>query len=268
MSETFPSSTLRVASSAQGLAIRVEDLRKNYGDVVAVDGISFNVRENEIFGMLGPNGAGKTTTVEILEGLRTADEGRAIVAGVDVRRYPARVKSLIGVQLQSSAFLDNLNLLELIDMFAAIYRRRVAAVELLGKVDLAEKAQSWVRHLSGGQKQRFSIATALVNDPRILFLDEPTTGLDPQARRNLWELVQNLRSEGRTIVMTTHYMEEAETLCDRVAIMDEGKIVTLDTPAKLVQRLLDKGFRRARVEREANLEDVFIDLTGKGLRED
>ena len=268
MSATFPQSSLRAPSNAQGLAIKVEDLRKSYGDVVAIDGISFNVRENEIFGMLGPNGAGKTTTVEILEGLRTADDGRAIVAGVDVRRYPARVKSLIGVQLQSSAFMDNLTLVELIDMFAAIYRRRVAALEILGKVDLAEKAKYWVRHLSGGQKQRFSIATALVNDPRILFLDEPTTGLDPQARRNLWELAQTLRSEGRTIVLTTHYMEEAETLCDRVAIMDEGKIVTLDTPANLVQRLLDKGFRRERVEREANLEDVFIDLTGKGLRED
>src|ERR1700737_1310157 len=236
MSATFPQSRLRAPSHAQGRAIKGEDLRKSYGDVVAIDGISFNVRENEIFGMLGPNGAGKTTTVEILEGLRTADEGRAIVAGVDVRRYPARVKSLIGVQLQSSAFMDNLTLVELIDMFAAIYRRRVAALEILGKVDLAEKAKSWVRHLSGGQKQRFSIATALVNDPRILFLDEPTTGLDPPARRNLGVLVNPLRGEGATIVLTTHYMDEAETLCDRVAIMDEGRIITVDTPDSLVQR--------------------------------
>jgi len=250
------------------MSIKVEDLRKRYGEIVAVDGISFNVRENEIFGILGPNGAGKTTTVEILEGLRDPDEGRVIVAGVDVRRYPSRVKGLIGVQLQSSAFLDNLSLVELIDMFAAIYGRRVSALELLGKVDLHEKAKARVRQLSGGQKQRFSIATALVNDPRVLFLDEPTTGLDPQARRNLWELAQALRQEGRTILLTTHYMEEAETLCDRVAIMDEGRIVTLDTPANLVQRLLNKGFKGKRIEREASLEDVFIDLTGKELRED
>jgi ABC-2 type transport system ATP-binding protein len=264
---TFPQTGVR-GPSPQGLAIKVEDLRKSYGSLVAVDGISFNVRENEIFGILGPNGAGKTTTVEILEGLRDADEGHVTVAGVDVRRYPKRVKGLIGVQLQSSAFFDNLTLLELTDMFAAIYGRRINARELLGKVDLHDKEHSKVRQLSGGQKQRFSIATALVNDPRVLFLDEPTTGLDPQARRNLWELAQALRQEGRTVLLTTHYMEEAETLCDRVAIMDGGKIITLDTPANLVQRLLDKGFRGRRVEREANLEDVFIDLTGKDLRED
>ncbi len=251
-----------------GFAIEVEDLRKSYNGVKAVDGISFRVREREIFGILGPNGAGKTTTVEMLEGLRRADDGRAIVAGVDVRREPAKVKGLIGVQLQSSAFFDNLNLLELLDLFAALYRRRVDARVLLDRMQLGEKARSEVRQLSGGQKQRFSIATALVNEPRILFLDEPTTGLDPQARRNLWELAQEVRKEGRTIVLTTHYMEEAETLCDRVGIMDHGKIIALDRPAVLVQRLLDKGFRRERVEREANLEDVFIDLTGRHLRED
>ena len=267
MTATFPRTAVR-EPSPQGLAIKVEDLRKSYGSLVAVDGISFNVRENEIFGILGPNGAGKTTTVEILEGLRDADEGHVSVAGVDVRRYPKRVKGLIGVQLQSSAFFDNLSLLELIEMFAAIYGRRINGRELLGKVELRDKEKARVRQLSGGQKQRFSIATALVNDPRVLFLDEPTTGLDPQARRNLWELAQGLRQEGRTVLLTTHYMEEAETLCDRVAIMDGGKIITLDTPANLVQRLLDKGFRRQRVEREANLEDVFIDLTGKDLRED
>src|SRR3984893_16670713 len=259
MSATFPASSLRAPSNAQGLAIKVEDLRKSYGAGGVIHGISFKVRANEIFGMLAPNGAGKTTTVEILEGLRTADEGRAIVAGVDVRRYPARVKSLIGVQLQSSAFLDNLTLVELIDMFAAIYRRRVAALEILGKVDLAEKAKSWVRHLSGGQKQRFSIATALVNDPRILFLDEPTTGLDPQARRHLWGLVRQIRDRGHTVVLTTHYMEEAEELCDRVAIMDNGHIVALDQPLTLIDALVGRGFTKERVERLANLEDVFID---------
>ena len=256
------------AAAAQGLAIRVEGLRKKYAQLVAVDDISFNVREEEIFGLLGPNGAGKTTTVEILEGLRDADDGTVVVAGVDVRRHPQKVKSLIGVQLQASNFLDNLRLTELIDLFAAIYGRRVNAMALLQKVDLEDKAKAYVKHLSGGQKQRFSIATALVNEPRVLFLDEPSTGLDPQARRNLWELVRELRAEGRTIVLTTHFMDEAEYLCDRVAIMDGGHILTLDTPDSLVTRLLDKGFKREKVEREANLEDVFIDLTGRDLREE
>jgi ABC-2 type transport system ATP-binding protein len=251
-----------------GLAIDVRDLRKAYGDLVAVDGISFSVKEHEIFGLLGPNGAGKTTTVEILEGLREAGSGEAIVAGVDVLRQPDKVKALIGVQLQASAFMDNLTLVELIQLFAAVYGRKVDAHELLRRVDLEEKAKSYVKKLSGGQKQRFSIATALVNDPRVLFLDEPSTGLDPQARRNLWELVNSLRQEGRCVLLTTHYMEEAETLCDRVAIMDHGKILKLDTPDNLVQALLDKGFHKQKVEREANLEDVFIDLTGHELRED
>ncbi len=252
-----------------GYAIEVQSLRKSYGSLVAVDGISFTVREREIFGLLGPNGAGKTTTVEILEGLRRADAGGVMVAGVDVRKDPKAVKKLVGVQLQSSAFFSGLNLVELLDMFASLYGRTVNARELLKKVDLEEKANSNVDKLSGGQKQRFSIATALVNEPQVLFLDEPTTGLDPQARRNLWELAQTLRGEGRTIVLTTHYMEEAETLCDRVAIMDRGKILALDTPQTMVQTLLAKGFRRERVaERDANLEDVFIDMTGHHLRED
>ena len=252
-----------------GYAIEVQGLRKSYGSLVAVDGISFSVREREIFGLLGPNGAGKTTTVEILEGLRRADAGGVLVAGVDVRKDPKAVKKLVGVQLQSSAFFSGLNLVELLDMFASLYGRTVKARELLKKVDLEEKANSTVDKLSGGQKQRFSIATALVNEPQVLFLDEPTTGLDPQARRNLWELAQTLRGEGRTIVLTTHYMEEAETLCDRVAIMDRGKILALDTPQTMVQNLLAKGFRRERVaERDANLEDVFIDMTGHHLRED
>jgi len=251
----------------QGHAIVVDRLRKRYGSLVAVEGISFRVKEREIFGLLGPNGAGKTTTVEILEGLRQADEGRALVAGIDVRKDPDKVKSVIGVQLQSSAFFDGLSLLELLDLFAALYGRSVDAMALLEKVDLKEKARSTVGKLSGGQKQRFSIATALVNEPKILFLDEPTTGLDPQARRNLWELAQEIRAEGRTIVLTTHYMDEAETLCDRVAIMDHGKILAMEPPDLLIQRLLDKGFHSQRVERSANLEDVFLDMTGHGLRE-
>ena len=206
----------------QGFAIEVEDLHKSYNGVHAVDGISFRVKEGEVFGILGPNGAGKTTTVEILEGLRRADRGRAIVAGIDVLRAPAAVKGLIGVQLQSSAFFDNLSLLELLDLFASLYQQRVDPRAILERVELTDKARSQVRHLSGGQKQRFSIAAALVNEPRILFLDEPTTGLDPQARRNLWELVRSIQREGRTLLLTTHYMEEAETLCSRVAIMDRG----------------------------------------------
>ena len=256
------------APVTQGFAIEVDGLRKSYGTTVAVDGISFRVRDREIFGILGPNGAGKTTTVEILEGLRPADGGSALVAGVDVARHPDRVKQLIGVQLQSSAFLDGLNLLELLDLFASLYHRTVDAHALLARVDLEEKARSRVIRLSGGQKQRFSIATALVNEPRILFLDEPTTGLDPQARRNLWDLAQGIRREGRTIVLTTHYMDEAQVLCDRVAIMDRGKILSLDTPDNLIQRLIDKGFKGQKVEREASLEDVFLDMTGRALRED
>ena len=256
-----------LSTQSQGFAIVVDRLRKSYGSLVAVDGISFRVKEREIFGLLGPNGAGKTTTVEILEGLRKADAGRAIVAGVDVTNDPQRVKSLIGVQLQASAFFDYLTLVELIEMFAALYGRQVDAPAILRRVDLEEKAKSRVKTLSGGQKQRFSIATALVNEPRVLFLDEPTTGLDPQARRNLWELAQSIRKDGRTIVLTTHYMDEAETLCDRVAVIDHGKIIAMDSPITLIDQLLARGFRRRRVEREANLEDVFLDLTGHELRE-
>src|SRR5438105_11775482 len=188
------SEDLDLSRQTEGFAIQVEDLRKSYGNLVAVDGISFDVKDREIFGLLGPNGAGKTTTVEILEGLRQADGGRAIVAGINVLKEPQKVKGLIGVQLQASAFFDGLSLLELLDMFAALYRRRVDAMAILKKVDLVEKARSPVNKLSGGQKQRFSIATALVNEPQVLFLDEPTTGLDPQARRNLWDLAQSIRA--------------------------------------------------------------------------
>jgi ABC-2 type transport system ATP-binding protein len=267
MSTIAPSDAANALSQTDGFAVVVDGLRKRYGDLVAVDGISFQVKQHEIFGLLGPNGAGKTTTVEILEGLRDADGGRAVVAGIDVLKNPERVKSVIGVQLQSSAFFDGLSLLELLDMFAALYHRSVDGMAILKKVDLAEKARSPVNKLSGGQKQRFSIATALVNEPQVLFLDEPTTGLDPQARRNLWDLAQAIRAEGRTVLLTTHYMDEAQTLCDRVAIMDHGKVLALDPPDVLIQRLIDKGFQGRRVERTANLEDVFLDMTGRGLRD-
>jgi len=261
--------------SSPGAAVRddrppiivVRDLRKRYGDLVAVDGVSFEVGEGEVFGILGPNGAGKTTTLEMIEGMRPIDEGSAMIDGVDVRRNPREVKRRIGIQLQASAFFDELTLTELIDLFGQLYERDVDPAALLAMVDLTEKAKSQVRTLSGGQKQRFSIASALVNEPRVLFLDEPTTGLDPQARRHMWGLVRLIRESGHTVVMTTHYMEEAEELCDRVAIMDGGHIIALDTPQKLVDELIGRGFRKERVERLANLEDVFIEMTGHDLRE-
>jgi ABC-2 type transport system ATP-binding protein len=246
----------------------VRDLRKRYGSLQAVDGVSFEVREGEIFGILGPNGAGKTTTLEMIEGMRRIDSGSATVDGVDVARDPRGVKARIGIQLQASAFFDELTLTELLDLFGDLYGRDVDAAALLASVELSEKAESQVRTLSGGQKQRFSIAAALVNEPRVLFLDEPSTGLDPQARRHLWGLIRGIRERGHTVVLTTHYMEEAEELCDRVAIMDGGRIIALDTPQRLVDDLVARGFRKARVERLANLEDVFIDLTGHELREE
>jgi ABC-2 type transport system ATP-binding protein len=246
----------------------VRDLRKRYGSLAAVDGVSFEVFEGEVFGILGPNGAGKTTTLEMIEGMRPVDEGTATIDGVDVRRDPREVKRRIGIQLQASSFFDELTLTELLELFGRLYEHDADSAALLAEVELGEKAASQVRTLSGGQKQRFSIATALVNDPRVLFLDEPTTGLDPQARRHLWGLIREIRDRGHTVVLTTHYMEEAEELCDRVAIMDQGRIVALDRPQALIDALVARGFRKARVERLANLEDVFIDLTGHDLRED
>jgi ABC-2 type transport system ATP-binding protein len=247
--------------------ITVSDLRKRYGSLDAVDGVSFEVAEGEVFGILGPNGAGKTTTLEMIEGMRPIDSGEAVIDGVDVKADPREVKRRIGIQLQASAFFDELTLIELLHLFGRLYERDVDPMALLELVELTEKARSQVRTLSGGQKQRFSIASALVNDPRVLFLDEPTTGLDPQARRHMWGLVRSIRESGHTVVLTTHYMEEAEELCDRVAIMDRGRIIALDTPQRLVDALVGRGFTKARVERLANLEDVFIDLTGHELRE-
>ena len=252
---------------ANGAIIEVEDLHKSYGSLEAVAGVSFSVQKGEVFGILGPNGAGKTTTVEILEGMRPPDRGTARVDGIDVQSDPRRVKSVIGIQLQASAFFDKLNLAEILQVFGSLYQKRVNPQTFLHDVELEDKAKSFYKNLSGGQKQRFSIATALVNDPLVLFLDEPTTGLDPQARRHMWELVQRFKEEGRTILLTTHYMEEAEELCDRVAIMDAGKIIALDQPQVLVERLLGRGFHKEHVERLANLEDVFLDLTGRALRE-
>jgi ABC-2 type transport system ATP-binding protein len=245
----------------------VHDLRKSYGTLRAVDGVSFEIAEGEVFGILGPNGAGKTTTLEMIEGMRPIDSGSAVVDGIDVSRDPRGVKARIGIQLQASSFFDELNLIELLELFGHLYDREVDAAALLAQVELSEKARSQVRTLSGGQKQRFSIAAALVNEPRVLVLDEATTGLDPQARHHLWTLVRQIRDRGHTVVLTTHYMEEAEELCDRVAIMDRGVIVALDAPLRLVDALIGRGFTKARVERLANLEDVFLDLTGHDLRE-
>jgi ABC-2 type transport system ATP-binding protein len=215
--------------------IEIKDLKKKYGDFTAVDGISFFVRAGEVFGILGPNGAGKTTTLEMVEGLKGITSGSVMLDGHDVSKETRLVKSLIGVQLQSSSFFEGLSLKELLETFAAIYNQEVDAMELLREVQLEEKAKSQVKELSGGQKQRFSIAAALVNDPKVLFLDEPTTGLDPQARRNLWDLVTAINKKGKTVVITTHYMDEAEVLCDRIAVMDNAKIVALDTTENLLK---------------------------------
>ncbi len=248
--------------------VEVDDLHKSYGSIRAVNGVSFSVWAGEVFGILGPNGAGKTTTVEILEGMRLPDRGVARINGMDIAKDPRKVKSLIGIQLQSSSFFDKLSLAEILSVFGGLYRRRVDPLALLRQVELEERAKSQFKDLSGGQKQRFSIATTLVNDPLLLFLDEPTTGLDPQARRHMWELVKSFKAEGRAVLLTTHYMEEAEELCDRVAIMDQGRMVALDTPQALIENLLARGFHKERAEKAANLEDVFLDLTGRALRED
>jgi len=216
------------------VCIEVKNLTKQYGSLTAVEDISFSVETGETFGVLGPNGAGKTTTLEMIEGLKRPTSGSILVEGIDVQKNPAGVKSIIGVQLQASSFFENLNLIELIDTFAACYNRKVDSHQLLADVQLTEKADSKAKELSGGQKQRLSIAVGLVNDPKVLFLDEPTTGLDPQARRNLWDLVKLIKSRGKTVVLTTHYMDEAEVLCDRIAIMDNARLIALDTTANLL----------------------------------
>ena len=247
--------------------IKVDKLVKTYDGNNVVDGVSFEVKKGEIFGILGPNGAGKTTTLEMLEALRPIDGGTATIDGIDVAKKPKDIKNIIGIQLQSTAFYDKLTLREQLKMFGSLYGRTVDTEALLAKVQLTEKAKNYVEQLSGGQKQRFAIASTLVNNPKVLFLDEPTTGLDPQARRNLWDLIKEIRDEGITILLTTHYMDEAELLCDRLAIMDSGKIITIDTPHNLIQQLLARGFKKEQVVEQANLEDVFIDLTGKAIRD-
>ncbi|CAN5735888.1 ABC transporter ATP-binding protein [soil metagenome] len=309
------------ARDAAEIVIDAQDLRKRYIDIQAVDGVSFQVQRGEILGMLGPNGAGKTTTVEILEGLRKPDSGQAIVLGIDAARQPERLKQRIGVQLQSAALYPNLTVRELIDLFGAFYSRRRPTAELIEALDLGERRDAQTKVLSGGQRQRLSVALALVNEPELIFLDEPTTGMDPQARRSLWDLVTSLRERGTTVLLTTHYMEEAEHLCDRVAIMDHGRILELGTVKELVERRFQElsvrfdavpglddqhlsalqGVSRVTHEdgevalhtqavaetiggllastrdlgqepgnlavRRATLEDVFLELTGRALRD-
>lgn len=251
--------------------IELENLTKQYPlpnkkseSFFAVNGISLRIEAGEIYGILGPNGAGKTTTLEMLEGLTDIDGGTATIDGIDVKTQPFKVKEIIGVQLQANEYFDNLSLVELLVLFGALYGRTIDPMELLGKVNLQEKAQAQPNKLSGGQKQRFSIACALVNSPKVLFLDEPTTGLDPQAKRNLWDLVHQLNQSGMTIVLTTHNMEEAESLCHRIAIMDHGKIVAEDTPQNLI---LKHAPEPPEAPLHGNIEDVFLALTGRELRE-
>ncbi len=242
-------------------------LKKIYDGKPVVNGVIFEVKRGEIFGILGPNGAGKTTTLEMLETMRPIDGGSAVIDGIDVAKHPDKIKALIGVQPQTPSFEEKTKLVELIDFFAATYGEKVDAKQFLDDVQLLEKANAYPEQLSGGQRQRFSIAAALVHGPKVFFLDEPTTGLDPQARRNLWDLIKLVRDRGVSVIMTTHYMDEAELLCDRVAVMDNGKIIALDTPKNLIKALLKKGFSKEQHVEQANLEDVFIDLTGKALRD-
>jgi ABC-2 type transport system ATP-binding protein len=248
--------------------ITVSNLVKKYNDLTAVDGISFEVKKGEIFGLLGPNGAGKTTTMEIMETLREQSSGEVVINGLNTRSHANEIKQMIGVQLQAAGYYPNLTLLELVDLFSGLYNRTTDKHAVLKTVALNDKAKSKYKELSGGQKQRFSIATTLINQPEIIFLDEPTTGLDPQARRNLWELIREIREKGTTVVITTHYMDEAENLCDRVAIVEKGKIIALDTPDKLIDDLVASGFERIKEVKKANLEDVFLNLTGKEWREE
>lgn len=247
--------------------IKVTDLHKKYGDFEAVRGLSFEVLKGEIFGLLGPNGAGKSTTLEIIETLREKTSGQVWVDGFDLDKEPNEIKKIIGVQLQTSGYYPGLNLVELLQLFAGLYNRVIDPMHLLDAVNLRDKAKVKFKELSGGQKQRFSIATTLINEPRIIFLDEPTTGLDPQARRNLWDLIRQIRDKGTTVIITTHYMDEAEILCDRVAIVDKGKIIAMNSPDKLIDELVATGFEKPKEVKQANLEDVFIHLTGHALRE-
>jgi ABC-2 type transport system ATP-binding protein len=239
--------------------LQVENLVKRYGDVEAVRGVSFNVEEGEVFGLLGPNGAGKTSTIEIMEGLRTPDSGRVSVCSLDPQKNPQELKHEIGAALQSTSLPDKLRVIEALRLFASFYRRHRNPEELLTRFGLQEKRNTFYSQLSGGQKQRLALAMALVNDPKVLFFDEPTAGLDPQVRREIYDIIEELRREKKTIVMTTHYIEEAERLCDRVAIVDHGTVIALGTPRELKERSGDKTrleVRLARPEPQETLKNL------------
>ena len=307
--------------AARETVIAVGDVHKAYGTVKAVDGVSFEVRKGEIFGLLGPNGAGKTTTMEMIEGLHNPDAGTIAVLGLDVRKHARAIKNRIGVQLQTAALYPQLKVMELLRLFTSFFDRQQAVDQVLVDLELGEKRDAQTKTLSGGQQQRLSVALALINDPEVVFLDEPTTGLDPAARQSLWQVIRRMQGEGRTILMTTHYMEEAEALCDRLAIMDHGRILDTGTVEELIgRRFKERSVRFARngappqaelaalagvsrvVEeddeivlftkdvpatvaalldvssrtgtelaglmiRRASLEDVFLELTGRALRD-
>ncbi|MFI5135373.1 MAG: ABC transporter ATP-binding protein [Chitinophagales bacterium] len=255
-------------STHRKIIISVNDLWKQYGDFSAVKGISFEVHEGEIFGLLGPNGAGKTTTLEIIETLREKSSGEIFIDGLNVDRDQNKIKKIIGVQLQAAGYYPNLTLMELLNLFSGLYNVSIDKKHMLSLVGLEDKSKSKYKSLSGGQKQRFSICTTLINNPKIVFLDEPTTGLDPQARRNLWELVREIRSKGATVVITTHYMDEAEELCERVAVMDNGRILALNSPDHMIDELVASGFERKKEVKKANLEDVFLQMTGREWKDE
>lgn len=247
--------------------LKVENLCKNYGNFQAVKNLSFYVPKGIIFGILGPNGAGKTTSLEIIETIKTKTSGKVWVDGKDLDKEALAIKNIIGVQLQAAGFYPNLNLIELLQLFAGLYNVKIDAKNVLATVQLENKAKAKYKELSGGQKQRFSIATTLIHQPQLVFLDEPSTGLDPQARRNLWDLILNLKKQGITVVLTTHYMEEAEHLCDSIIIMDHGEKIAEGSPEKLIDDLLASGYQPLKSKKQlASLEDVFINLTGKSLR--
>ncbi|MDD4876651.1 MAG: ABC transporter ATP-binding protein [Dehalococcoidales bacterium] len=241
--------------------IEVNNLVKTYGPVTAVNDISFSIRKSEIFGMLGPNGAGKTTTVEILEGLRPADSGRIFVLNMDVAKASNKIKQKIGIQLQAPSLLPLLKVDEILDTFAGLYQHSLSVDQVLSIVSLEESRHVFVKNLSGGQQQRLSVAMAVVNDPDLIFLDEPTTGLDPQARRGLWHAIENMKTQGKTVFITTHYMEEAERLCDRVAVIDHGKIIAMGTPDELIERNFEEKAIEFELENQLP-EEIWMELPG------
>ncbi|TYR74522.1 ABC transporter ATP-binding protein [Rossellomorea vietnamensis] len=262
------------------IMVDVQNLVKRYGSITAVNGVAFQVKKGEIFGLLGPNGAGKTTTIEMLVGLRKPDEGTAALAGFDVRKQVNKVKEVIGVQLQSTSLFELLKVEEILHLYASFYPNNVNINELIEDMLLTEKRKDRIKGLSGGQKQRLAIALALIHDPEIVFLDEPTTGLDPQARRTLWDIVLHLKERGKTVILSTHYMDEAHVLCDRIGIMDQGELIALDTPTNLVKKLQSTStvefhlknppekdwFMAMEGVGEVSIKDTFVQLSTDDLQ--